>query len=113
MHTNTIEVRIEGSTGTPYVATFSREGDSLRTACSCPAGEKRIHCKHRLALFSGNLSAVRGIMRSGLAEQLSAMVRGTQVEVALQELEVAEVEAKTAAERVKRAKKILDRLMHK
>ena len=112
MHTDAIEVRVEGSTGTPYVATFSLEGGSLKTACSCPAGEKKMHCKHRLALLAGNLSAVLGVMPSGLAEQLSTMVRGTQLEVALQELEVAEAEAKVAAERVKRAKKVLDRVMH-
>jgi SWIM zinc finger len=113
MHIDAIEVSIEGSTGAPYVATFSREGDFLQTACSCPAGEKRIHCKHRLALFAGDLSAVRGAVSPRLAEQLSAMVRGTQVEAALQELEAAEVEAKAAAERVKRAKRFLDRVMHK
>ena len=113
MHTDTIEVSIEGSTGAPYFASFSREGDSLKTACNCPAGEKRIHCKHRLALFAGDLSAVRGAVSPRLVEQLSAMVRGTQVEAALQELEAAEVEAKAAAERVKRAKRFLDRVMHK
>lgn len=113
MHSDIIEVCIEGSSGAPYVATFSRDGESLMTACTCPAGERRIHCKHRLALFAGDLTAVRGVISSGLAERLSAMVRGTQVEVALQELEAAEIEARATAERLKRAKRFLDRVMHK
>jgi hypothetical protein len=108
----TVQVHIDGSTGTPYIATFTRDGDSLQTACSCPAGEKRTHCKHRLALFSGDFAAVRGTIPPGLAEQLSAMVRGTEVEKALQELEAAQAEAIAATERLKRAKKFLDRAMH-
>lgn len=108
-----IEVRIEGSTGTPYVATFIREGDFLQTTCSCQAGQKKTHCKHRLALFAGDLSSVRGAFSPLLAKQLSAMVKGTPVEAALQELDAAEVEAKAAAERVKRAKKFLNRVMYK
>ena len=107
-----VQVPIQGSTGTPYIATFSRDGDSLKAACSCPAGEKRTHCKHRLAFFSGDVTAVRGDIPPGLAEQLSAMVRGTQVEIALQALEAAETEAKAATERLKRAKKFLDQAMH-
>jgi hypothetical protein len=112
MRSDSIEVQIEGSTGTLYVATFFRAGDSLATACSCPAGEKRTHCKHRLALFAGDISAVRGAVPPDLAEQLAAIVRGTQVEVALQALEAAETHAKSAAERLKQAKKFLDRAMH-
>lgn len=113
MHKDAIEVRVEGSTGAPYLATFSREGDSLVTTCTCAAGVKRTHCKHRLALFAGNLGSVRGIAPPDLAEQLSAMLKGTQVEAALLDLEVAEAEARATVVRVKRAKRFLDRVMHK
>jgi uncharacterized Zn finger protein len=113
MYTNSIEVCIKGSTGTPYVATFTREGNSLKTTCSCPAGEKRTHCKHRLALFAGDVTAVSGDIQSGLITQLSVMVRGTEVEFALQAVAAAETEAKAAVDRVKHAKKYLDRVMHK
>jgi len=47
-----------------------------------------------------------------LAEQLSALARGTEVDLALQALEAAEAEVKVATERLKRAKKFLDRAMH-
>ena len=112
MSITTVQVHVEGSTGTPYVVKFSREGDSLKTVCSCPAGEKRTHCKHRIALLSGDLTAVRGAIPLGLAEQLSALARGTEVDLALQALEAAEAEVKVATERLKRAKKFLDRAMH-
>lgn len=113
MQIDALEVRIKGSSGTPYIATFSRDGDALKTTCSCPAGEKRIHCKHRLSLLAGDLSAVQGDFPPSIAEQISAMAAGTQVQLALRRLAAAEVEAKAALENVKRAKKLLDQAMHK
>lgn len=112
MQNTTIEVRIEGSTGTPYAVSFSREGSNLKTSCTCPAGDKGIHCKHRLALFAGDLARVRGDTRSDLAQQIAAMLHGTEVETTLRALVAAESEARTAAENLKRAKKNLDRVMH-
>lgn len=74
IHTDMVEVHINGSTGTPYVVTFLRIGSSLKTTCSCSAGKNRKHCKHRLALFSGDLSAVNRVSSSGLIDQLSEML---------------------------------------
>lgn len=112
MQNTTIEVRIEGSTGTLYAASFSRVGSNLKTSCTCPAGDKGIHCKHRLALFAGDLAQVRGDTRSDLAQQIAAMLDGTEVETALRAFATAESEARTAADILKRAKKKLDRVMH-
>lgn len=108
-----IEVHINGSTGTPYVVTFLRIGNSLKTTCSCIAGENRRHCKHRLSLFSGDLSSVSGVHPSDLIDQIFEMLKGTDVEAALQELFSAEAQMKAATDRSKRAKKFLDRVMHK
>lgn len=107
-----IKIQIEGSTGTPYVALFTRDGDSLKTSCTCQAGERQMHCKHRLSLIEGDITQVRGDAPTDLAQQIAAMVKGTDVEVALLALAAAETEAKTATEKLKRAKKILDRVMH-
>jgi len=112
MYSDTLEVEITGSSGTPYVVILIRDGSMFKTACSCPAGEKKTHCKHRLALFSGDLTAVRGDIPPRLAERLSMMVKGTKVESALLELETAENASKSASDRLKRAKKQLDRVMH-
>ena len=112
MHSDTLEIQINGSSGNHYVATFVRDGDMFKTTCSCPAGEKRMHCKHRLALFGGDLAAVQGDIPLRLAERLSVILKGTKVELALLELQTAEIESKSASDRVKRAKKQLDRVMH-
>ena len=107
-----IEVQIEGSTGTRYVASFIRVGDSLKTSCTCQAGERQMHCKHRLSLIDGDITKVRGNVPPDLAQQIAAMVNGTEVDAALLALASAEVEAKTASEKLRRAKKTLDRVMH-
>ena len=108
----TVEVRIEGSSGTPYAVSFSRDGNILTTSCTCPAGDKRTHCKHRLALFAGDLTQVRGNMQADLAQQIATILAGTGVEAALQALAAADAEARAAADRLKRAKRALDRAMH-
>ena len=107
-----IQIQIEGSTGTPYVASFTRDGNSLKTSCTCQAGERQIHCKHRLSLIEGDTTQVRGNAPPNLAQQIAAMVKGTDVEEAVLALAAAGAEAKTATEKLKRAKKILDRVMH-
>ena len=106
------EVRILGSTGTTYIATFTRTDDALHTTCTCQAGMKRTHCKHRLQLLSGDLSSVVDAT-DGLTEKLSELLQGTQVQFAIEALQAAELEAQAAESRVKQAKKLLDRVMHR
>jgi uncharacterized Zn finger protein len=107
-----LDVQIEGSTGTPYAVSLSREGDRLTTSCTCPAGDKGIHCKHRLALFAGDLTRVCGDTKTNLAQEIATILAGTGVEAALRALNAAEVDAKVAADRLRQAKKALDRAMH-
>lgn len=107
-----ITVKIEGSTGTPYTTTFTREGDRLVTTCTCGAGESKMHCKHRLSLFSGDFSRVRGTPPPDLSTQMIAMLEGSNVAAALAVLAEAEAAAEAAKADVKRAKKALDRAMH-
>ena len=112
MQNDSIEVHLRGSTGTPYVATFVRTGNVLHTTCSCPAGEKRTHCKHRLHLLGGNLSSVTEPMTEDLAKRLFSVLQGTSVQSAIEAMAFAEDEARGSADRLKRAKKNLDRVMH-
>ena len=105
-------MQIQGSTGTPYVVSRSRNGNILITSCTCPAGDKRGHCKHRLALLAGDLTRVRANKDADLAQQIANIVAGTEVEEALQALKVAVAKASAATDRLKQAKKALDRAMH-
>jgi uncharacterized Zn finger protein len=107
-----LEVQVEGSTGNHYVTTFIRTGNSLRALCTCAAGEMSSHCKHRVALLSGDLSKARGELPLDLAEQLTALLQGTEVERILKVLAEAQAAVVAAQNEVKRHRKALDRVMH-
>ena len=63
-----LELLIESSSsGEHYAVTFTREGTNLRTSCTCPAGQKGIHCKHRLSLLAGDLSSIVGEVPADMA----------------------------------------------
>jgi hypothetical protein len=112
MPTEDLELQIEGSTGTAYHVYLAREGSVLKTSCSCPAGEKRTHCKHRLSLFEGDESRVRGKRPSALTQIIFEMLQGSDVQTALNALAQAKVEMSTAEAKLKSAKRFLDRAMH-
>lgn len=112
MQNATLEVRIEGSTGIPYDVSFVRNLNNLKISCSCAAGKNMIHCKHRLALFAGDITQVLGEVQLDLAQKIEVILGGTDVETALKALLEAEFDAKQANKLVKLAKKNLDRVMH-
>lgn len=113
MLSESIEVHVLGSTGKQYIATFVRADGLLHTTCTCQAGMNKTHCKHRLQLLGGNLTSVSDPAPEDLAIRLSTMLRGTQLEVAIEALAIAEAEAKASSDKLKRAKKLLDRVMHR
>jgi DNA polymerase-3 subunit epsilon len=47
---------VRGSTGNTYEITARKAPDKLRVSCTCQAGQNRIWCKHRTALFDGDVS---------------------------------------------------------
>jgi uncharacterized Zn finger protein len=107
-----LELEIEGSSGNSYVARFVRDGDRLTTVCTCPAGEMRTHCKHRLAVLGGDFRQVRGTVPPDLAQRIDALLLGTELERVMQALVEAEAAVAAAQAVVKRHKKALDRVMH-
>ncbi|MDT8369574.1 MAG: SWIM zinc finger family protein, partial [Longimicrobiales bacterium] len=38
--------------------TFHRHGSELRASCTCRAGQFGTYCKHRIAILSGDSSAI-------------------------------------------------------
>lgn len=103
---------MNGSNGNEYEVRFEREGDMLHTSCTCPAGQNRTHCKHRLELMDGDLGRIVTTEHGALREQIAKMLHGTNVEQALRDLQEAENFEKAAMARFKQAKKALDRAMH-
>ncbi|WP_370654546.1 SWIM zinc finger family protein [Hydrogenophaga sp.] len=60
MQPSEIEIEIEGSGGSIYRIKLYQTDIGLKTSCTCPAGQKKIHCKHRSAVFAGDFSQIRG-----------------------------------------------------
>lgn len=84
-----INFMVKGSAQDPYEVTFLKSDDSLRVFCTCPAGENRRHCKHRVAIMNGSS---RNVV-SGNSDDIATVqtwLTGTDVEAALRELNRAE-----------------------
>ncbi len=95
-----INFMVKGSADDPYEVTFLKNEDRLLVLCTCPAGENRRHCKHRVAIMNGSSENIV----SGNADEIStvqAWMAGTEVETALRELNQAmrgdDAKARTAA----------------
>ena len=84
-----INFMVKGSAEDPYEVTFLKSDDNLLVFCTCPAGENRRHCKHRVAIMNGSSNNIVSDNRDEVATVQSWMI-GTEVETALRELKNAE-----------------------
>lgn len=112
MQPSEIEIEIEGSGGSIYRIKLYQTDIGLKTSCTCPAGQKKIHCKHRSAVFAGDFSQIRGEHPENLRHTIASMLQGTQIQATLNKLAIAEQDALRATNELKRVKKSLDRVMH-
>jgi hypothetical protein len=112
VHPSKLNIEVEGSAGDRYQIELHRKGDELKTSCSCQAGRKNVHCKHRLALLAGDFSRVRDAPPVNLDQAVTAMLQGTPLQATLKALASAEQEASRAKNELNRVKKSLDRVMH-
>ena len=74
--------RVRGRRGDIYAITVAADFDDITLRCSCPAGGARSHCWHRLALLKGSDAHVV----EGDVGALLALIRGTPLEAAVNEL---------------------------
>lgn len=49
---------VQGSASIPYEVAFWRNGQNLTTSCTCEAGKKGMHCKHRFALMEADVTSL-------------------------------------------------------
>ncbi len=92
---------VQGSAEEPYVVTFEKiSPEKIRASCTCPAGQMQQACKHRLSL----LDEADG--------ELKAMLEGTKLAAAMQELVVAQDAADVAKARLSAVKHMVGRLMN-
>lgn len=100
-----------GSKGDEYVVTFRRAHGRLRATCTCPAGENGQHCKHRIALMSGEYDQVISKNVTDVA-RIKELVNGTILEQAYQAFVVAERVFRDAERQFDGAKKNLAKAMY-
>ena len=105
-----LRFEIQGSADEPYVVVIERQANNLRATCDCPAGTNGLHCKHRLRLFKGDSTGIVGGDTKRVGE-VPKLVEGTDVELAILTLELAEKEAELAKSGVLKAKKALVKAM--
>jgi hypothetical protein len=93
-----------------YQLRATRTATGVRFSCSCPAGDNGQHCKHRLALLVGDVTAIaEGTHDDVLA--LAELVRNSQIVTAMREVEDAEKAVAAAQRNLKKAKQALGRAM--
>ena len=96
--------KMRGSQGDVYDVEFERNGDGVLMACSCEAGQRGIHCHHRIELLRGDVTALVSDNPDDVA-RLQTMIVGTKL--------AAEIHTLTEAEAVQAAAKaVRDRSMH-
>lgn len=54
----TIDVYVQGSAELPYLISFFEGEKGPMLTCTCPAGMVQMLCKHREALFLGDITAI-------------------------------------------------------
>lgn len=100
------QFEVNGSAAEPYQVKIAIEHGSLTASCTCPAGRFGSICKHRLAIMTGDSSAVVGDNASDVAALL-ADLEGTEVHQAVAALNDAEADLSKAKRAVEKAKKAL------
>ena len=98
------------STGEIYQVRVSRNGDSLTCTCTCPAGQNRSACKHRLGILRGESNGIVG-GDTDCIRRVPELLVGTDVEKAMNTLAALDEEMALLKKRISAAKKALSRVM--
>jgi hypothetical protein len=105
-----LRFRMKGSQGDVYDVEADRIDNAVRITCTCEAGQRGIHCHHRLELLRGEITSLASDNAADVTK-LWALIEGTKLAASLVALTAAEAaQASAKAERDRRMKAI-DRLM--
>jgi DNA polymerase-3 subunit epsilon len=89
---------VRGSTGNIYEITARKVADKLRVSCTCQAGQNRLWCKHRTALFDGDVTNLLSDNLTDVAK-LVAWADGVAVEPRDEPRRMGHVRSSTVGER--------------
>lgn len=102
--------QVKGSAEEPYVVTFAHDAGDLKASCTCPAGVYGNYCKHRIAILSGDSSAIVSENREEIA-MVQDWLESSPLAQAMQELEDAERHFLNAKNLLKHAKRNVGKTM--
>lgn len=108
---NQIKFLVQGSADAPYEVVFSKvDRGLLYASCSCEAGLRGMHCKHRILILEGN---AMGIVSDNMADisTVQSWLKGTALESALMAVWEHEDAVAEAQRELRLAKKGLARVM--
>ena len=101
--------QVQGSAPEPYVITIRRRDGEVLALCTCQAGENGLHCKHRIAILSGENPGV--LADADKLPLVVAWLPGTKLAASLAEFATAEESFRIADLAFKSVKKKLGRTM--
>lgn len=102
--------QVQGSAAKPYHVVFTKSGTNLTAHCTCPAGLKRQHCKHRVDILLRKPTAIVSDNR-GMADQVAGWLEGSDVGQAIHDLETAQRNPRSTPETIRRYKKKIARTL--
>ncbi len=108
---NEVVFSVQGSAPEPYQVRFiKRSSTKLNAYCTCPAGQKGMHCKHRIRILAGyDNDIVSGNI--GDVPRVAKWVVGTDLEAALDYVVTVEDQFKGLKKQLAAAKKAMAREM--
>ena len=101
---------VRGSNPEPYKIRFIKNDLFFAAFCSCPAGKKGMHCKHRINILTGSVDAIV----SDNIEEVATIKKwliGTPIEEAIQLFKSTEKEYLSAKKASTKAKKNLSKAL--
>lgn len=98
------------SPGVEYKIVAHRSAGRLRLSCECEAAENGMHCKHRIGLLIGEITALASGNGDDVAT-LGTWLSGTPLEASLSEVAALEREAEVVKRRLSQAKKRLGKVL--
>ena len=101
---------VRGSEPQPYEVSFLFDGKDLLASCICRAGITGQHCKHRIDILKGDLSAIVSHNEAEVSGLINVF-KNTPLSTALDDLELKEKELKKLQEAVSASKKNIGKLM--
>jgi len=108
--TKEIVFLVQGSSPEPYKVRFIKSDQSFAAFCTCPAGQKGMHCKHRINILAGSIDAIVSDNTKEVATIKEWQI-GTPIEEAIKSLTFIENEYLSAKRALTKAKKNLSKAL--